>query len=125
MARILVVDDSPTEQVHLVNCLSAEGHQVSTADNGADGVDAVNRDAPDLVLMDVVMPGLNGFEATRKICKTDLTKHVPVIIVSSKSQRVDEVWGRRQGASGYLIKPVKADHLLAEVSRVLATGSAA
>lgn len=119
MARVLIIDDSPTESLCLSKWLARNGHDVLNADNGADGVALARAQRPDVVLMDVVMPGMNGFQATREIVSDDSTRHIPVIIVSSKRQHVDEVWGRRQGASGYLIKPVTERLLIDEVQRVL------
>lgn len=119
MARVLVVDDSPTETFWLVECLTRHGHDVLTADNGTDGMVVAQRRQPDVILMDVVMPGLNGFQATRQLTQHDETRHIPVIIVTSKRQQTDEVWGRRQGATGYLIKPLGERVLLDEVNRVL------
>lgn len=119
MARVLVVDDSPVEMQKLVGCLSRHGHKVLTARNGADGVEMAQRAQPDVVLMDVVMPGVNGFKATRDIKRGETTSHIPVIIVSSKSEASDESWGRRQGASGYIHKPFDEQRLINELNRVL------
>lgn len=119
MARVLIIDDSPTESLRLAQWLARHGHDVFSADNGDDGVAMARAQRPDVVLMDVVMPGMNGFQATREITTNESTRHIPVIIVSSKRERVDEVWGRRQGACGYLTKPVTERLLLDEVQRVL------
>lgn len=119
MARVLIVDDSKTETFWLQECLTRNGHDVMTASNGADGVTVAQRRQPDVILMDIVMPGLNGFQATRQLTTTQETRHIPVIIVTSKRQQTDEVWGRRQGATGYLTKPVEERMLLEEVNRVL------
>jgi twitching motility two-component system response regulator PilH len=100
MARILVVDDSPTETHQFVNALARHGHQVLTAASGSDGIDLACEEQPDVVLMDVVMPGINGFQATRQLTRNDDTSHIPVITVSSKSQDADRVWRARQGACG-------------------------
>lgn len=119
MARILIVDDSPTEAHVLTDVLTRNGHEVMSASNGTDGLTMARRRQPDIVLMDVVMPGVNGFEATRELTHDQDTRHIPVIIVTSKRQPVDEVWGRRQGASGYITKPVAERRLIDEVNRVL------
>jgi twitching motility two-component system response regulator PilH len=119
MARILVVDDSPTETHQLVNVLAKHGHQVLTAATGTDGIDVASVEQPDVILMDVVMPGINGFQATRELTRADRTRHIPVIIVSTKGQTTDRVWGQRQGASGYLTKPVDDDTLIRAVNAVL------
>ncbi len=119
MARILVVDDSPTETHQMVNTLANEGHQVLTAATGRDGIDLATSEQPDIILMDVVMPGMNGFQATRQITRGSSTNHIPVVIVSSKSQVADKVWGERQGACGYLTKPVDQRTLIATVNDLL------
>ncbi|MCZ6640956.1 MAG: response regulator [Gammaproteobacteria bacterium] len=120
MARILVVDDSPTETHQFVNALARHGHQVLTAACASDGIDIASEEQPDVILMDVVMPGINGFQATRQLTKNEGTSHIPVIIVSSKSQDADRVWGERQGACGYLTKPVDDRLLIATVNQALA-----
>jgi len=119
MARILVVDDSPTETHQFVNALARHGHQVLTAASGSDGITMASEELPDVILMDVVMPGINGFQATRQLTKGEATSHIPVIIVSSKSQDADRVWGERQGACGYLTKPVDDRVLISTVNDVL------
>lgn len=120
MARILVVDDSPTETEAFRSVLEKNGHSVLSATNGADGVALARQEKPDVVLMDIVMPGLNGFQATRQLTKDPETKHIPVIIVTTKDQETDRVWGKRQGASGYLVKPVPEARLLSEIAAVMA-----
>jgi len=119
MARILVVDDSPTETHQMVNTLARQGHQVLTAATGSDGVSIAVEEQPDIILMDVVMPGINGFQATRQITRSNTTSHIPVIIVSSKDQDADKVWGERQGARGYLTKPVDDRTLISAVNGLL------
>ncbi len=119
MARILVVDDSPTETHQFVNALAKDGHQVLTAASGSDGISIAAEEKPDVILMDVVMPGINGFQATRQLTRSETTAHIPVIIVSSKSQDADRVWGERQGACGYLTKPVDDRTLIETVNDVL------
>ncbi len=122
MAKILVVDDSPTE-VHLLKAaLQKGGHAVITATNGVEAIETARTEKPDVILMDVVMPGINGFQATRQITQNPETKHIPVIVVSNKSQQTDRVWGLRQGAVEYLAKPVKEQVLLESIRNVLAGG---
>lgn len=112
MSKILVVDDSPTEMFQFKELLEKLGHEVITADNGLDGVKMAVDEQPDVVLMDIVMPDMNGFQATRQIARGPETKHIPVIIVSSKNQETDKVWGQRQGAAGYITKPVNTQELV-------------
>jgi twitching motility two-component system response regulator PilH len=101
--------------------LEKNGHEVLNAENGADGVAVARQELPDLVLMDIVMPGLNGFQATRQLTRNPETKNIPVVIVTTKDQETDRVWGKRQGASGYLVKPVSENRLLSEISSLLNT----
>lgn len=114
--NILVVDDSPTDRQHLSDMLTKSGYQVSTAESAEDALAKVKQVKPDLVLMDVVMPGQNGFQATRALTRDDITKHIPVIICTSKGQETDKVWGLRQGAKDYIVKPVNQSDLLAKIS---------
>jgi len=119
MARILVVDDSPTDAHKMTHLLSKHGHQVLTAASGTDGIEVASEEQPDVILMDVVMPGINGFQATRELTRGRATKHIPVIIVSNKAQQADRVWGERQGASGYVTKPVDDEEILDVVNTLL------
>jgi len=119
MARILIVDDSPSQLEGLKRLVEKLGHQTLTAVDGAAGVEAAKRDKPDLVLMDVVMPNLNGFQATRAISKDPTTSHIPVILVTTKDQDTDKVWGMRQGAKAYVTKPVSETELTKVLSENL------
>lgn len=119
MTRVLIVDDSPTESYKLKSILEKNGIKVLEADNGADGVALARQEQPDVVLMDVVMPGLNGFQATRQLAKGKDTGHIPVIIVTTKDQETDRVWGKRQGARDYLTKPVDESVLLSTIQKVM------
>lgn len=113
---ILVVDDSPTERHILVELLTRNGYQVITAENGEEGIEKAKSEMPDLILMDVVMPGLNGYQATRTLTRDEQTKSIPVIVCTSKSQETDKIWGLRQGAQDYLAKPINGDELLARIA---------
>lgn len=114
--KILVVDDSPTERYFMLELLTANGFEVLTAENGEEGVSKAKSEQPDLVLMDVVMPGINGYQATRTLMRNELTKHIPVIVCTSKGQETDKIWGLRQGAVDYLVKPVNGEELLARIA---------
>ena len=114
--RILVVDDSATERHVLGELLSKNGFEVSFAENGEQGVEQARLTKPDLVIMDVVMPGMNGFQATRAITKEPETQHIPVIICTTKDQETDKVWGVRQGAKDYVVKPIDAAELLGKIA---------
>ncbi|HEU0277920.1 MAG TPA: response regulator [Rhodanobacteraceae bacterium] len=119
MARILVVDDSPSQLEGLKRMVEKLGHQALTANDGAAGVESARRDHPDLVLMDVVMPNLNGFQATRALAKDPETHDIPVILVTTKDQDTDKVWGLRQGAKAYVTKPVNAVELAKAINQTL------
>ncbi len=113
--RVLVVDDSPTERFFLTDLLRKNGYEVITADSGEQGVALAKSEKPDLVLMDVVMPGLNGFQATRQLSRDPVTQKIPVIMCTTKDQETDRVWGMRQGAVEYVVKPVVAEELLGKI----------
>jgi len=114
--KILIVDDSPTERYFLTAILVKNGFSVSTAENGEDALLKIKADKPHLILMDVVMPGKNGFQITRAIARDPETEDVPVIICTSKDQETDRIWGLRQGARDYLVKPINAEDLLAKIA---------
>lgn len=123
MSTILVIDDSPTDTHVLKTMLDRNGYRVLTAIDGESGIQAALNARPDLILMDVVMPGLNGFQTTRKLSKEPATAAIPIIMVSTKDQQTDRIWGLRQGARDYLVKPVDEADLLAKISQVLSTGT--
>lgn len=114
--KILVVEDSPTDRKYLTDLLSKKGYTVTTAESAEEALAKVKQLRPDLVLMDVVLPGQNGFQATRTLAKDDSTKGIPVIIISTKGQETDRVWGLRQGARDYIVKPVDPADLLAKIA---------
>ena len=116
--RILIVDDSPTERYYLTEILVKHGFSVTIAENGEEALQKIRADKPELILMDVVMPGANGFQVTRAIARDPELKDVPIIICSSKSQETDRIWGLRQGARAYLVKPVDAAELLARIAEL-------
>jgi twitching motility two-component system response regulator PilH len=118
ISSILVVDDSPTDRQYLSTMLAKNGFKVTTADSAEDALAKVKQLPPDLVLMDVVMPGQNGFQATRMLAKDESTKHIPVILCTSKGQETDKVWGMRQGARDYIVKPVVEADLLAKIAAI-------
>ena len=114
--NILVVDDSPTDRQHLSDILVKSGYAVTTAESGEEALAKVKQQRPDLVLMDVVMPGQSGYQATRTLSKDESTKGIPVIICTSKGQETDRIWGMRQGARDYIVKPVDQAELLAKIT---------
>ena len=113
--KILIVDDSKTELHHLSDVLGKRGFSVRTAENGEEAMRRLAEEKPDLILMDVVMPGQNGFQLTRSITRDVRFSGVPVIMCTSKNQETDKVWGMRQGARDYIVKPVNADELVAKI----------
>ncbi|MCK5877053.1 MAG: response regulator [Candidatus Marithrix sp.] len=119
MAKILIVDDSLTDSDEVKKILEKEGYQTSAASSGEEGIQKAQEIKPDVVLMDVVMPGLNGFQATRKIAKNPETKSIPIIIVSSKNMESDKAWAKMQGATDFLVKPVSQADLISAIKKVL------
>ncbi|WP_028453615.1 response regulator [Chitinilyticum aquatile] len=116
--KILIVDDSPTERHFLGELLTKNGFQVIALESGEEAVAKTKELLPDLILMDVVMPGMNGFQATRTISKDEATKHIPIIMCTSKNQETDMVWARRQGATEYVVKPVDPQELLTKIGKL-------
>ncbi|HWS78939.1 MAG TPA: response regulator [Thermomonas sp.] len=125
MARILIVDDSPSQLMGIRRIVEKLGHDALTAEDGAAGVEAAKREIPDLILMDVVMPNLNGFQATRSISREPTTKHIPVILVTTKDQDTDRMWGLRQGAKAYITKPFSETELSDLIAQYLGGGTSA
>ena len=119
MARILIVDDSPSQLMGIRRIVEKLGHEALTAEDGAAGVEVAKREVPDLILMDVVMPNLNGFQATRSITREPTTSHIPVILVTTKDQDTDRVWGMRQGAKAYITKPFSESELADMIQQML------
>ncbi|MDY0961431.1 response regulator [Massilia sp. CFBP9026] len=120
--KILIVDDSPTERLYLTDILVKNGFAVSTAVNGDEAIERIRAERPELILMDVVMPGANGFQVTRAIARDPELAALPVIICSSKNQETDRIWGLRQGAKDYLVKPVDPERLLASIAALATAG---
>ncbi len=121
MSVILIVDDSPTELHLFQNMLEKSGFDTLVADSGEEGIRQAKKAHPDCILMDVVMPGMNGFQATRKLTQDSITKNIPVIMITTKDQETDKIWGMRQGAAEYIVKPVGAKDLVARINAVMAS----
>ena len=119
MAKILVVDDSPTILAGTTKIITSGGHDVIQAESGAQAIEKATSDNPDVIIMDVVMPDMNGFQATRKLTSTPETQHIPVIMLTTKDQETDKVWAKRQGASDYIVKPPEPDDLLAKINSLI------
>jgi twitching motility two-component system response regulator PilH len=122
MARILIVDDSPSQLMGMKRIVEKLGHEAVTAEDGAAGVEAAKTNLPVLILMDVVMPNLNGFQATRAISKEATTSQIPVVLVTTKDQETDKVWGMRQGAKAYITKPFTENQLVEVINSLLVPG---
>jgi len=120
MALILIVDDSPTEVHVMQKALERGGFKTATAADGATGVRLAREMHPDLIFMDIVMPGMNGFQATRTLSNDPQTKPIPIVMVTSKGQETDKIWGLRQGAVDYMVKPVSPDQLVDKAKATLA-----
>ena len=118
MALVLIVDDSPTDVHVMQQALEKGGFRTASAGDGGEGIRKARELHPDLILMDIVMPGLNGFQATRELANDPETRSIPVIMVTSKSQETDRIWGLRQGARDYIVKPVNRDELLEKIAAI-------
>ncbi|HTW38063.1 MAG TPA: response regulator [Steroidobacteraceae bacterium] len=119
MPLILIVDDSPTELHVMQKALERHGYQTAAAGDGAEGIRLAREMSPDLIFMDVVMPGMNGYQATRTLVSDPKTRTIPIIMVTSKGQETDKIWGLRQGAVDYMVKPVSPDQLVAKAQATL------
>jgi twitching motility two-component system response regulator PilH len=113
--KILVVDDSPTERHVLGEALARHGYTLVFAESGERAIALSLSELPDLILMDVVMPGMNGYQATRTISRDEATRHIPIIMCTSKNQETDKIWGMRQGAQDYMVKPIDHAALLTKI----------
>ena len=122
MPLILIVDDSPTEQHVFSKALERQGYDTVVANDGEEALAMAEEVRPDVIVMDVVMPGMNGFQATRRLSRNPATAEIPVVIVSGKGQETDRIWGLRQGAAQYLVKPVKSEELVSAVEASLNHG---
>lgn len=119
MQKILVVDDSPTERFFLADLLARRGYEVVTAQNGEEAIAKARAERPSLVVMDVVMPHLSGFQAARALSRDPDLQSIPVILCTSKGTETDRIWGLRQGARHYLIKPVDPEELLSKIAELV------
>jgi twitching motility two-component system response regulator PilH len=119
VAHILIIDDSPTDVRVFTMLLEKSGHRVSSAANAEEGIKRAKIERPDLVIMDVIMPGMNGFQATRTLSKDNDTSSIPIVIVTTKSMETDRVWGLRQGAKDFLTKPVSEQELMSRIQNLL------
>lgn len=120
MAKVLIVDDSPAQVFTMRNLIESWGHEAISAENGNEALQMAREEKPDVILMDVVMPGMSGFQTTRKLSKDLITCRIPVIFVSTKDGEADRIWGMRQGATAYVTKPVNPDTLLSAISDAIA-----
>jgi len=120
MAVVLIIDDSPTELHLFQSMLEGAGFDTLVADSGEEGIKAAKTARPDCILMDVVMPGMNGFQATRRLTKDPQTASIPVIMITTKDQETDKIWGMRQGAVEYLVKPIQEGELVSMIHTVMA-----
>jgi twitching motility two-component system response regulator PilH len=122
MALILIVDDSPTELHTMRKALEKEGYQVESASDGEEAVQKAQQLKPDLIFMDIVMPRMDGFRATRALANDPATRAIPIIMITSKGEESDRFWGMRQGAVDYLVKPVSPAQLREKAQAALLSG---
>jgi len=120
MAKVLIVDDSPAQVFSLQQLVEEWGHETLTAENGDQALQIAREELPNVILMDVVMPGMNGFQAARQLSRDQATLDIPVIFVSIKDDEADRVWGMRQGATAYITKPVNPDTLYSAIMEAVA-----
>jgi twitching motility two-component system response regulator PilH len=120
MARVLIVDDSESQRYSLQKLMQEWGHETLLAEGGEQAIDIASQEMPDIILMDVVMPGMNGFQTTRKLSRNESTRHIPVIFVTTRDQETDRFWGMRQGAAAYITKPVNPELLSSAITEAMA-----
>ncbi len=118
ISKILVVDDTNTDRLNLTKVLEDAGYQVVTANSGREALEKAAKERPDLIFMDIIMDDMDGFQTCRKLTTEDASKGIPVVMVSSKDQKVDMLWARRQGATGYIVKPYTADQITDQVQKL-------
>jgi twitching motility two-component system response regulator PilH len=123
VANILIIDDSPTDVRVLATLMERAGHQVAAVNSAEEGIERVHAERPDLVIMDVIMPGMNGFQATRTLTRDPKTQDIPVVMITTKSMETDRVWGMRQGARAFITKPVGEKELLTCINDLLSSGT--
>lgn len=119
MAKILIAEDSPTDIQYIKSVLSNTGHTFAVAMDGEEAERMIRNEPFDLVILDVIMPKKNGFQLCREIKKDEKLKNIPIIMLTSKTQASDKLWGERQGADEYLTKPCEPADLLNAVKRHL------
>jgi twitching motility two-component system response regulator PilH len=121
VANIFIIDDSPTDIRVFTTLLERAGHQVTAISTAEEGIERVRAQLPDLIIMDVIMPGMNGFQATRTLTRDPDTAVVPIVMITTKSMETDRVWGLRQGARAFITKPVNEKELLACINDLLSS----
>ena len=121
MANIFIIDDSPTDIRVFTTLLERAGHEVVAVSTAEEGIERVRAELPALVIMDVIMPGMNGFQATRTLTRDPTTQHIPIVMITTKSMETDRVWGLRQGARAFITKPVNEKELLACINELLSS----
>lgn len=120
MSKVLIVDDSPAQLYSLRRLVEQAGHQALVAESGEQALEVAAVERPAVILMDIVMPGMSGYQATRRLSRGESTRHIPVIFVSSRDGEADREWGLRQGAREYVTKPVNPSTLLTAISAAMA-----
>ena len=123
MATILIIDDSPTDVRVFTTLLERAGHQVVAVGSAEEGIERARAELPHLIIMDVIMPGMNGFQATRTLTRDPITSAVPIVMITTKSMETDRVWGLRQGARAFITKPVNEKELLGCINDLLSSAT--
>jgi len=123
VATILIIDDSPTDVRVFTTLLERAGHQVVAVGSAEEGIERARAELPHLIIMDVIMPGMNGFQATRTLTRDPITSGVPIVMITTKSMETDRVWGLRQGARAFITKPVNEKELLGCINDLLSSAT--
>jgi twitching motility two-component system response regulator PilH len=112
MKKVLVVDDSPADLMNLSKIISDAGYFVITATSGKEAVEKAKAEKPNLIFLDVIMPGVDGYAACRELASGGDTKDIPIVFVTSKNQKADRLWAQMQGGKAYITKPYTSDHII-------------
>ncbi len=119
MSKVLVVEDSPPQREMISSLLKDSGLSVTSAGDGIEALEQIQQDRPDIVVLDIVMPRMNGYELCRRLKDNPKTKELPIVMCSTKGEEFDRYWGMRQGANAYIAKPFQPQELVSTVRKLL------